>query len=309
MGNVRGTRIGIDLGGTKIEGIALGEDGTELLRERVPTPRHDYAATIARMAGLVTRFETTLGIRASVGVGMPGAISPATGLVKNANSTWLNGQPFAEDVQRALRREVRFANDANCLALSEATDGAAAGSPVVFAIILGTGVGGGLVVHGHVVQGANAIGGEWGHNALPWPEDDERPGPSCYCGRRGCIETWLSGPGMAQDLERRTGRVLDVPAILAAARHGDEEAERAWCRYEQRLARGLASVINLLDPDVIVAGGGLSNIERLYDCVPQLWGQWIFSDGTDTRFVRARHGDSSGVRGAAWLWSGAVGRG
>ncbi|MGH9159563.1 MAG: ROK family protein [Vicinamibacteraceae bacterium] len=301
-------RIGIDLGGTKIEGIALGEDGTELLRERMATPRHDYAATIARLADLVARFEATLGHRASVGVGMPGAISPATGLVKNANSTWLNGQPFAEDVQRALGREVRFANDANCLALSEAADGAAAGSPVVFAIILGTGVGGGLVVHGRVVQGGNAIAGEWGHNALPWPEDDERPGPPCYCGRRGCIETWLSGPGMTHDLERRTGRVLDVPAILAAAGNGDEEAERARRRYEERLARGLASIINLIDPDVIVAGGGLSNIERLYERVPRIWGQWIFSDRTDTRLVRARHGDSSGVRGAAWLWPPGRGR-
>lgn len=299
---VSGTRIGIDLGGTKIEAIALGEDGTELLRERVSTPRHDYAATVASLADLVARFEARLGAHASVGIGMPGAISPATGLVKNANSTWLNDQPFADDVQRVLGREVRFANDANCLALSEATDGAGSRAAVVFAIILGTGVGGGLVVHGHLVRGANAIAGEWGHNGLPWPEEDERPGPRCYCGRRGCIETWLSGPGMAHELERRAGRALDVPAILAAARNGDAEAEAAWVRYERRLARALASVINLVDPDVIVAGGGLSNVERLYDAVPRLWSAWIFSDRADTRFVPAAHGDSSGVRGAAWLW-------
>ncbi|AMY10043.1 Fructokinase [Luteitalea pratensis] len=295
-------RIGIDLGGTKIEALALGDDGQQLHRERVPTPRHDYEGTLAAIGDLVRRCEQATGATGTVGVGMPGAISPATGLVKNANSTWLNRQPFAEDLQRVLARPVRFANDANCLALSEATDGAAAGAEVVFGVILGTGVGGGLVVHGNVVIGANAVGGEWGHNMLPWPEGDEHPGPACYCGLSGCIETWLSGPAFAREYRVRTGLEVTASEVLASARAGDAEAEDAWRRYERRLARALASLINIVDPDVIVAGGGLSNVSRIYERVPALWEKWVFSDRVDTRFVPAKFGDSSGVRGAAWLW-------
>jgi fructokinase len=268
----------------------------------VPTPRHDYEGTLAAIGDLVRRCEQATAATGTVGVGMPGAISPATGLVKNANSIWLNGQPFAEDVQRVLGRPVRFANDANCLALSEATDGAAAGAEVVFGVILGTGVGGGLVVHGNVVIGANAVGGEWGHNMLPWPESDEYPGPACYCGLSGCIETWLSGPAFARDFHQRTGRDISASQVLESAIAGDVEAEAAWQRYERRLARALASLINIVDPDVIVAGGGLSNVARIFERVPELWEQWVFSDRVDTRFVPARFGDSSGVRGAAWLW-------
>jgi fructokinase len=233
---------------------------------------------------------------------MPGVVSPASGLVKNANSTWLNGRPLTEDLAARLGRPVRLANDANCLALSEATDGAAAGLPVVFGVIIGTGVGGGLVVNGQVVTGANAIAGEWGHNALPWPDDGEWPGPACYCGRTGCIETFLSGPGLARDYEACGGRRLDAAAIVAAADGGDAEARAAIARYERRLARGLASLINVCDPDAIVLGGGVSNISRLYERVPRLWGEFVFSDAVVTRLLRAVHGDSSGVRGAAWLW-------
>jgi fructokinase len=294
-------RIGIDLGGTKIEAIALDAAGVERFRQRVPTPRGDYAGTIEAVAGLVDRAEAVVG-SSTVGVGMPGVVSPASGLVKNANSTWLNGRPLAEDLAARLGRPVRCANDANCLALSEATDGAAAGLPVVFGVILGTGVGGGLVVNGQVVTGANAIAGEWGHNALPWPEDGEWPGPACYCGRTGCIETFLSGPGLARDYEARGGRRLDAAAIVAAADGGDDNARATIARYERRLARALASLINVCDPDAIVLGGGVSNIGRLYERVPRLWGEFIFSDAVVTRLLRAVHGDSSGVRGAAWLW-------
>jgi fructokinase len=296
-------RIGIDLGGTKIEVLVLDDEGRERHRERVPTPRHDYDGTVAAIAGLVRRAESHVGTSCSVGVGMPGAISPATGLVKNANSTWLNGQPFADDLQRVLERPIRFANDANCLALSEATDGAAAGAAIVFGIILGTGVGGGVVVRGNVLIGANAVSGEWGHNMLPWPQPDEWPGEACYCGRTGCIETQLSGPAMSREFHRHTGRDATPADLLAWADEGDEQAQQAWDRYEQRLARALASIINVLDPDVIVAGGGVSNAARLYESVPTLWGRWVFSDRVDTRFVPAAYGDSSGVRGAAWLWT------
>lgn len=295
-------RIGIDLGGTKIEALALGDDGAALHRERLPTPRHDYDGTLAAIAELVRRCEAATGASGSVGVGMPGAISPSTGLVKNANSTWLNGQPFAEDLQRVLARPVRFANDANCLALSEATDGAAAGAEVVFGVILGTGVGGGLVVRGQAVIGANAVGGEWGHNMLPWPDEGEYPGPSCYCGLSGCIETWLSGPAFARDFHRAAGREATAAQIHEWATAGDQQADAAWQRYERRLARALASLINIVDPDVIVAGGGMSNVSRIFEHVPQLWERWVFSDRVNTRFVPARFGDSSGVRGAAWLW-------
>jgi len=295
-------RIGIDLGGTKIEAVALGEDGDLLARHRVSTPRDDYEGTIAAIVDLVQRIEGDLRVRASVGIGMPGAISPATGLVKNANSVWLNGRRLAEDLVGALGRPVRLANDANCFALSEAHDGAAAGSPVVFGVIVGTGTGGGVVVHGRVLTGPNAVAGEWGHNPLPWPRADELPGPACYCGQRGCIETFLSGPGMARDHRQTTGENLTAVEITARASSGDEAAEATLARYEERMARALASVINVLDPDVIVLGGGMSNIDRLYTSVPRLWGRHVFSDRVDTRLVPPRHGDSSGVRGAAWLW-------
>jgi fructokinase len=295
-------RIGIDLGGTKIEGIALGDDGRELLRRRVPTPRGDYDATIAAIAGLVEALEGETSIGGRVGIGIPGALSRVTGLVKNANSTWLNGRPLLQDLEARLGRQVRIANDANCFALSEATDGAGAGAEVVFGVIIGTGTGGGIVVRGEVLTGPDAIAGEWGHNPLPWPQDDERPGPACYCGRRGCIETFLSGPGMAAEYERCTGRRAIAEEIVVRAGQGDGEADRLLARYEQRMARALASIINVLDPDVIVLGGGMSNLPRLYERVPTLWGPWVFSDAVETRLVPARHGDSSGVRGAAWLW-------
>jgi fructokinase len=233
---------------------------------------------------------------------MPGTISPATGLVKNANSVWLNGRPLAQDLERLLDRPLRFANDANCFALSEARDGAAAGSRVVFGVILGTGTGGGIAIDGRAWRGANAIGGEWGHNPLPWPRDDERPGPSCYCGRSGCMETFLSGPGLSRDHARVAGRTIEAEEIATRAGAGDAAAEETLRRFDDRLARGLATVINLLDPDVIVLGGGLSNLDRLYTNVPPLWGRWVFSDRVDTRLVPPRHGDASGVRGAAWLW-------
>jgi fructokinase len=293
-------RVGIDLGGTKIAAVVLAADGRVVWEQRVATPRHDYDGTIARIAEIVAAAEAAAGARCSVGIGMPGAISPATGFVKNANSTWLNGRPLKIDLERALAREVRLANDANCLAVSEATDGAAAGADVVFGVILGTGTGGGLVVRGHIVTGANAIAGEWGHNPLPWPEADELPGPACYCGRFGCLETWLSGPGIAADYRRRGGDALTSEEI--AARIADDSlARETMGAWTHRLARGLASIINVLDPDVIVVGGGLSQIASLYTDVPHLWAQWVFSDVVDTRLAPAKYGDASGVRGAAWL--------
>jgi fructokinase len=295
-------RIGIDLGGTKIEGVALDDEGNELGRERVATPRGEYDGTIATIAGVVAALERRFGGPASVGIGIPGAISPVTGLVKNANSTWLNGRAFDRDLERGLNRPIRLANDANCFALSEATDGAAAGSGVVFGVILGTGVGGGIVVNGRILEGAHRIAGEWGHNPLPAPHDDERPGPACYCGRHGCIETFLSGPGWAADTSRRTGRQADAMSLADLAVKGDALAREALTRYVDRLARSLATVINVIDPDSIVLGGGLSNIAPLYEEVPARWGAHVFSDVVTTRLVRAAHGDSSGVRGAAWLW-------
>jgi fructokinase len=294
-------RIGIDLGGTKIEVLALDDDGHELLRKRIASPRGDYGGTLDAIAALVADAEAVVG-RASVGVGIPGIVSPATGLVKNANSTWLIGHPLADDLEHRLGRPVRLANDANCFALSEAADGAGAGVAVVFAVIVGTGTGAGIVVNGRIVSGANAIAGEWGHNALPWPEEGEWPGPPCYCGRTGCIETFLSGPGLSRDHRCRTGEELHASAITARAVDGEPQASETLARYERRMARGLASIINVLDPDVIVLGGGLSNIDRLYTNVPALWGPHVFSDRVDTRLVKAAHGDSSGVRGAAWLW-------
>lgn len=355
-------RIGIDLGGTKIEGVVIDGESQVLARIRAPTPRDDYPATLSAIAelvaslekkaadgfigsldkkvadgfkkpeaaGQITRPSTTVTPEpCAVGIGAPGAISPATGLVKNSNSVWLNGRPFKEDLEKQLGRKIRMANDADCFTLSEAVDGAAAGASPVFGVILGTGVGGGVVFDGRIVTGPNAIGGEWGHNPLPWPTDDERPGPPCYCGRKGCIETFLSGPGMAGDHARVTGRELSSQEIVREAAEVPEAGENAEVpeageaaevgvgagdgaaaecratldRYEERLARALAMVINLLDPEVIVLGGGLSAIDRLYDSVPRRWGKWVFSDRVDTRLVPPRHGDAGGVRGAAWLWT------
>ena len=295
-------RIGIDLGGTKIEGAALSPDGVILARHRVPTPRDDYRGTLTAIAGLVERLEESIGHAATVGVGIPGTLSPATGLVKNANSVWLIGRPLADDLQRVLGRPVRFENDANCFALSEARDGAGQGCKLVFGVILGTGTGGGIVIDGHVCRGRNAIGGEWGHNPLPWPGPGEHPGPRCYCGKIGCIETFLSGPGLVADHERSTGQRVEPARIVASATAGDLAAQATLARYDDRLARSLATIINVLDPDVIVLGGGLSNLDRLYAAVPRLWGAYVFSDRVVTTLVPPAHGDSSGVRGAAWLW-------
>jgi len=295
-------RIGIDLGGTKIEGIAIADDGGVRLRRRVPAPRGDYEATLVAVVNLVHDIEGETGSRGTVGVGIPGTLSPTTGLVKNSNSTWLIGKPLGDDLPRRLNRPVRFANDANCFALSEATDGAGAGAAVVFGVIVGTGTGAGVVVNGHVVTGANLIAGEWGHNPLPAPRDDERPGPLCYCGRSGCIEVFLSGPGLAADYARAVGMKASAQEIARLASTGDVGAVAAMDRYEDRMARALGSIINVLDPDVVVLGGGISNIARLYDNVPKLWAPYVFSDRVATRLVRAKHGDSSGVRGAAWLW-------
>jgi fructokinase len=296
-------RLGIDLGGTKIEGIAL-DGGTDVARLRIPTPRHDYPATLDALAFVVAELEQRAGARGTVGVGIPGTLAPSTGLVKNANSVWLIGRPLGDDLEARLGRDVRIANDANCFAVSEATDGAAAGSDVVFGVIVGTGTGAGVVVRGRVLAGPNGVAGEWGHNPLPWPEDHERPGPACYCGKTGCIETFLSGPALERGYWQRTGRA--EPAMRIAA---DPDAEPILALYEHRMARALAAVINVLDPDVIVLGGGMSNVERLYSNVPRFWGDFVFgatggrgADGVRTRLVRARHGDSSGVRGAAWLW-------
>ncbi|HEX8028976.1 MAG TPA: ROK family protein [Vicinamibacterales bacterium] len=295
-------RIGIDLGGTKIEGLALADDGRELDRRRVAAPRGSYDDTVRAVSALVSAIEVSINDRGSVGVGIPGAVSPATGLIKNANSTWLNGHRLAEDLSTSIGRPIRLANDANCFALSEATDGAAAGASVVFGVIIGTGTGGDLVINGRVVTGANAIAGEWGHNPLPAPEDDERPGPRCYCGRAGCIETFLSGPALARDYIALGGDDLAAHDVVARAERGDARALASLERYERRFARAVASIINVVDPDVIVLGGGLSNITRLYDRVPALWAPHVFSDQVATRLLRAKHGDASGVRGAAWLW-------
>jgi fructokinase len=295
-------RIGIDLGGTKIEGIALADDGRELDRRRIAAPRGSYDDTIGAIVALVGAIEAAAGERGSIGIGIPGAISPATGLIKNANSTWLIGHPLDQDLARALERPVRLANDANCFALSEATDGAAANASIVFGVIIGTGTGGGVVIDGRIIAGANAIAGEWGHNPLPAPADDERPGPPCYCGRSGCIETFLSGPALARDYAALGGDDVAADAVAARADAGDARAAAALDRYVRRFARAIASVINVIDPDVIVLGGGLSNIERLYRRVPALWAPHVFSDRVVTTLVRARHGDASGVRGAAWLW-------
>ncbi len=294
-------KIGVDLGGTKIEIVALGDDGTELVRRRVPTPAGDYDATLETIAALVAAVESQFGRGETIGVGSPGASVPTTGLLRNSNSTVLNGKPLQCDLQARLGREIRLANDANCLALSEAVDGAGAGKHSVFAVILGTGVGGGIAVERRVVPGRNGIAGEWGHNPLPWPHDDERPGPLCYCGKRGCLETFLAGPALSKQFFVGTGRDLSAAEIVAAADAGDEEAGGALARYADRLARGLAHVANILDPDVIVLGGGLSKVSRLYADVPPLMARYVFAHPYEIALVPALHGDSSGVRGAAWL--------
>ena len=295
-------RLGIDLGGTKIAAVVLDDGGAVAWQRRQPSPRGSYDATVAALAGLVEDAERELQMTCTVGVGIPGAISPATGLVKNANSTWLNGRRLREDLSARLDREVRFANDANCLAISEATDGAAAGADVVFGVILGTGTGGGIVVRGRGVTGANAIAGEGGHNPLPWPDDDERPGRECYCGLHGCLETFLSGPGLAADYETHGGPAVSSEVIVERAAAGERRAEETLARWERRLAKSLATIINVLDPDAIVVGGGLSALDRIYTAVPALWPAWVFSDQISTRLLRATHGDASGVRGAARLW-------
>lgn len=336
-------RIGIDLGGTKTEIICLHkQNGKELYRQRVPTPKNNYAATVKNLKDLIERAEKTLGEQGTVGMGIPGTVSQVTGLVKNSNSTWLNGQPLDKDLSDALGgRDVRVQNDANCFAVSEATDGAAAGKAVVFGVIIGTGCGGGVVINGKPVDGVNGIGGEWGHNPLPYPKsfradkskglklfkshnphgnDDklydggvqyftdnelhsEWPGPACYCGRNGCLETWISGPGFKNDYQRVTGKELSTHDIITEASKGDEQAVAALNRYMDRLARALAVVVNIIDPDVVVLGGGMSNVQALYEGVPKIWGKYIFSDTIDTKLVPPRYGDSSGVRGAAWLWN------
>jgi len=295
-------RIGIDLGGSKIEALAIDDVGGEHFRRRVATPAGDYDATIAAIAALVADTERAAGERCVVGIGTPGALSRVDGRIRNSNSTCLNGRALKEDLERALARPLRIANDANCLALSEAVDGAGAGARVVFAVILGTGVGGGIAVNGRVLEGPNGIAGEWGHNPLPLPREADLPLPACYCGRQGCIEAYLSGPALAADHAAHGGEALDAAAIVEGALQGDAVCEMSLQRYEERLARALAGVINILDPDVIVLGGGVSNTVRLVHTVPGLWAPHVFSDRVDTRLVPSLHGDASGVRGAAWLW-------
>ena len=296
-------KIGIDLGGTKIEVACLDARGAIVLRRRVPSPRDDYAATVATIAGLVHDAEAATGRRGTVGVGMPGSLSPATGRVRNANSTWLNGRALREDLEAALGREIRVQNDANCLAVSEAIDGAAAGAHVVFAAVLGTGVGAGIALAGRAHAGANGIAGEWGHAPLPAPRDDERPGPRCWCGREGCIEAWLSGPALAADHRRATGEALDAATLVDRALEGSPACAASLARWLDRLARGLATVVDVLDPDVIVLGGGLSNAAGICEALPARMLPLVFSDVLATPIRLAAHGDSSGVRGAAWLWN------
>ena len=298
-----GFRIGIDLGGSKIEAAALDSEGLIRCRRRVPTPAGDYPGTIRTICELVEAIERELGGHGTVGIGIPGALSARTGLVKNANSTCLIGQALDRDLTAALARPVRLANDADCFALSEAVDGAAAGEATVFGVILGTGVGGGVVVRGRLLAGPNGIAGEWGHSPLPWPRDHERPGALCYCGKHGCIETFVSGPGLSRDHAAIAGEALSAGEIAERAEAGEARADATMRRYEDRLARALATVVNLIDPHVIVLGGGVGQIPRLYQKVPALWGAYVFSDAVTTRLVPPLYGDSSGVRGAAWLWA------
>jgi fructokinase len=296
-------KIGIDLGGTKIEGIALSEAGDALCRHRFATPQGDYRGTLLAIKNLIDQIEQECAETGTIGLCTPGSLSPATGLLRNSNSVCMNGKPVLTELQDLLQRDIRIANDANCFALSEATDGAAKDASVVFGVIIGTGTGAGLVIDKKVLLGANAIAGEWGHNPLPWPGDFELPGPDCYCGKQGCIETWLSGPGMVRDHELHNNAFIDPGTLDNRARFGDEEANETLQRYEHRMARSLAHVINILDPDAIVLGGGMGNIKRLYENVPKLWGDYVFSDVVNTKLLAPVHGDSSGVRGAAWLWN------
>ena len=296
-------KIGIDLGGTKIEGIALSDAGNELFRQRISTPQGDYQGTLHSIADLINKIEVAVDEKGSIGICTPGALSPATGLMRNSNSVCMNGKPVFTDLQKLLQREIRIANDANCFALSEAIDGVAKDAAVVFGVIIGTGTGGGVVIDKKALVGPNAIAGEWGHNPLPWPQDYELPGPECYCGKHGCIETWLSGPGIVRDHELHNNAFIDAEMLDNKARFGDEDANETLQRYEDRMARSLAHVINILDPDVIVLGGGMGNIKRLYKNVPDIWGDYVFSDTVNTKLRAPLHGDSSGVRGAAWLWN------
>jgi len=295
-------RIGVDLGGTKIEAILMGQGGAILERKRVPTPRGDYSNTVTTIRDLVAEVGQAAPPSLPVGMGIPGTVSPATGLIKNANSTWLIGKPFDKDLSAAMSRPVRLANDADCFALSEAADGAGSRHRTVFGVILGTGVGGGIVANGALLSGPNAIAGEWGHNALPWPTQAELPGPTCYCGKSGCIETWLSGPALEREGASHGFTGSSALEIGAQAAAGARPAQTLIEDYTDRLARALAGVINILDPEVIVLGGGLSALEQLYTDVAEKWGAYVFSDTVTTRLVPNIHGDSSGVRGAAWLW-------
>ena len=302
-----GLRLGIDLGGTKIEGVVLDRRGQVLARQRVATPHRSdpveaYRAMLTAIADLVAHLEASAGSTASLGIGMPGSLSPATGLVQNANATWLNGRPLAKDLMVQLARPVRFANDANCFAISEAADGAGAGARSVLGVIVGPGCGGGVVIDGRGLDGPRGIGGEWGHNPLPWSTPDEHPGPLCWCGRRGCMETWVSGPGLAADFARATGQAATPEAMTAMAAAGDSQALAALDRHASRLARGLAHVVNLIDPEIIVLGGGLSAMPHLYDELPRRMAPHIFADTPTVDIRPPRWGDASGVRGAAWLW-------
>ena len=296
-------RIGIDLGGTKIEGIALDDAGEELFRKRINSPQGNYQNTLNAIVDLIIEIEKTIQDKGTVGIGIPGMISPQTGLVKNANSTWLIGQPLKKDLESLLKRDIRIENDANCFVVSEATDGAAKNAEIVFGVIIGTGTGGGIFIRGQSIIGANAIAGEWGHNPLPWPTQEELPGRECYCGKQGCIETWLSGTGFANDHKEHNhlDKLIIAKEIVLLAENGNKTAQASLQRYEKRLAKSLASIINIIDPDVIVLGGGMSNIQSLYSNVPKLWGEYVFSDSVNTKLVPPKHGDSSGVRGAAWL--------
>lgn len=296
-------RMGLDLGGTKIEGRVLAPDGEEIARMRILAPQGDYQATVTALTDIVRALEAEVGGGVTtVGIGMPGSLSPLTGLVRNANSTWLNGQPLREDLERVLERPLRLANDANCFALSEAVDGAAAGARSVFGVIIGTGCGGGIVIDGRVLEGARGIGGEWGHNPLPWSERDEHPGPECWCGRKGCMEMWASGTGLSSDYRRRTGELVSGHEIVARAKLGEPAAQTSLDRHASRLARGIAHIINVVDPEVIVLGGGLSKLPHLYEAVPRLAAPYVFSDVKNIDIRPPKWGDASGVRGAAWLW-------
>lgn len=301
-------RLGIDLGGTKIEGVVLDSDGGERARQRIAAPQGDYAATVSALAALIASLEQVAGAKASLGIGMPGSISPASGLVQNANSVWLNGRPLKADLETALSRQIRFANDANCFAMSEATDGAGQGATTVFGVIVGTGCGGGIVVGGRLIDGPRGIGGEWGHNPLPWMTPDEYPGPTCWCGRKGCMETWVAGPALTADHARVTGEAIPSEAIVERAAAGDTSATATLHRHADRLARGIAHVVNLIDPDVVVLGGGLSKLTHLYADVPRLIEPYVFADNPVVTIRPPRWGDASGVRGAAWLWGNGTGR-